>query len=143
MLAREVSFRHRPEEQAETWDAGTTLKLGGGGRRLPGTKVTPTQNKNSRIWSTIFWGDSSSDAKANENINERHRQSKVGGEAPKLPSWGGELPPLAPGSLVPGRDVPRHVLSRRFLWRAGGGGPGAKHRKTKIAPTIRPANVCS
>ena len=24
--------------------AGTTLKLGGGGKRLPGSKVTPTQN---------------------------------------------------------------------------------------------------
>ena len=31
MLAREVSFRRRPEEQAETRDVGTTLKLGGGG----------------------------------------------------------------------------------------------------------------
>ena len=63
------------------------------------------------------------------------KASKLGGVAPAAP------PP--PGSRVPGRDVPRHVLSCRFLWRAGGGGPGAKHRKTKIALTIRSANVCS
>ena len=39
MLAREVSFRRRPEEHAETRDAGTTLKLGGGGKRLAGSNV--------------------------------------------------------------------------------------------------------
>ena len=55
----------------------------------------------------------------------------------------GGVAPLSPlGSRVPGRDVPRHVLSRRFLWRAGGGGPGAKHRITKIVLTIRSANLC-
>ena len=40
-------------------DAATTLKLGegGGGKRLPGSKVTPNQNyiRPPRVWPTIFW----------------------------------------------------------------------------------------
>ena len=73
--------------------------------------------KTLRIWSTIFWGDISSGAKTNANINDRHRQSKVGGgggaELPKLPSWG-ELPhcpPPVPASLA--------ETSRDMYWVAG------------------------
>ena len=32
------------EEKAEPRGAGTTFKLGGGGKRLPGSKVAPIQN---------------------------------------------------------------------------------------------------
>ena len=64
--------------------------------------------KTPRIWSTILGGDISSGAKTNENINERHRQSKVGGGgggAPKASKLG-ELPHCPPPPRFP-RPWPR------------------------------------
>ena len=60
-----------------------------------------------RIWSTIFWGDISSGAKTNENINERHRQSKVGGgRCSQSFQVGGSCPTAPPPPRFP-RPWPR------------------------------------
>ena len=57
----------------ESRGPGTILNWGGGGKRLPGAKVTLTQNETFPGFRPILFGrDPSSRAKTNKNKNERH-----------------------------------------------------------------------
>ena len=81
-------------------DAGTTLKLGG--KRLPGSKVLP-KTKNSHGLSNYFLGETQVHVQKQTEIkmNDMDSPELGGGAPPQLPSCGGKLPPLPPGSRVP------------------------------------------
>ena len=76
---------------------------GGGGKRLPRSKVTPTQNKRLPGFGPLFFGrDPRSRAKSNKNekINDFH-SPKLGGGAPTAPKLWGQVAPLPPPTWFP------------------------------------------
>ena len=81
---------------------GNYFKVGGRGKRLPGSKVSPTQNNNFPDFPTIFWGEPQDHVKKQTQIKINNiDSSKLSGRRPhNFQTRVCELPPL------PARESP-------------------------------------